>query len=203
MSGPQKQHRFEITFEATGRAVGKMRNEISVGFVGREEGPWDMATDEGGFHGGDGTAPPPLAYFATGFTGCIMTQLRAFAKRLDIEIKDLTVTGRFAWEANQTGRDPYVSGPVGFGFDIEIDSDASPDDLKRLVEAAKKGCFIDQSLAVANNVGHRLRIGGDWVDLGPRIVEGGYNGALSDGFGSSLSGRARTRWARWTWSDST
>ena len=43
--------------------------------------------------------------------------------------------------------------------------DASIEDLVRLIEAAKKGCFIDQTMAVANNVGHRLKVGNDWVEV--------------------------------------
>ena len=124
-----------------------------------------MPTDEGGFHGGDGTAPPPLAYWAAGFTGCIMTQLRAFSKRLDIPLDGLKVSARFAWTGKQTGREPYVTAPDGFGFDIEIDSPASTADKIRLVEAAKKGCFIDQTMSVANSVGHRLKVADDWVEV--------------------------------------
>ena len=60
--------------------------------------------------------------------------------------------------------DPGRSPPLRFGR-LEIDSDAPADDLVRLVEAAKKGCFIDQTMAVANIVGHRLKIGEDWVEV--------------------------------------
>lgn len=165
MSDDPKEHVFEIVFETEGRSVGRMRNEVTVTWKGGTEGPWEMATDEGAFHGGEGTAPPPLAYWATGFTGCLMTQLRAFARRLEIPVNDVTVKSRFGWKGRQTGREPYVTGPAGFSFDIEIDSDAPKEDLVRLVEAAKKGCFIDQTMAVANTVGHRLKIGDDWIDV--------------------------------------
>ena len=36
---------------------------------------FELATDEGPFHGGDGTAPPPLALFTAALTGCLMTPL--------------------------------------------------------------------------------------------------------------------------------
>jgi hypothetical protein len=75
------------------------------------------------------------------------------------------VSARFAWTGKQTGRQPYVTAPDGFGFDIEIDSPASKEDLIRLVEAAKKGCFIDQTMSVANTVGHRLKVGDDWIEV--------------------------------------
>lgn len=72
---------------------------------------------------------------------------------------------KFASDFGKFSRVGYVTSPKGFGFDIEFDSDASADDLIRLVEAAKNGCFIDQTMAVANSVGHRLKIGNDWVDV--------------------------------------
>ena len=37
-----------------------------------------MASDEYGFHVGDGTAPLPIAYFIAGLTSCLMTQMRDF-----------------------------------------------------------------------------------------------------------------------------
>lgn len=158
-------HTFDIEFATEGRAVGKMRSEVSVTRPGRPGEGWEMATDEGAFHGGDGTAPPPLAYFSTGFTACIMTQIRAFAKRLEVPLDGLTVRGRFAWKGEQVGRQPYTGAPAGFGFDIEIESSAPPEDILRLMECAKNGCFIDQTLSVPNEVAHRVRINGEWIEF--------------------------------------
>lgn len=165
MSGPAKELNFDVVYETEGRSVGKLRNEISISWVGANEGPWEMATDEGTFHGGEDTAPPPIAYWAAGFTGCIMTQIRAFSKRMRIPISDVTVKSRFEWQGHQIDRNPYVTSPKGFGFDIDIDSEAPTEDIVRLVEAAKKGCFIDQTMAVANTVDHRLKIDGEWLNV--------------------------------------
>jgi uncharacterized OsmC-like protein len=164
MADNTKEHEFEIQFEAVGRSVGKMRSEIVVSRPGRS-GSYEMATDEGEFHGGDDTAPPPLAYFATGFTACLMTQIRAFSKRLNIPINGVVVTGRFRWVGRQIGREPYVGSSGGFSLDVDLDSDAPTEDQIRLIEAAKKGCFIDQTLAVANDVAHRLKVGDDWLEV--------------------------------------
>ena len=78
---------FNVTYELHGRSVGKMRNEVT----GRQVEPsvepeFNMASDEAGFHGGDGSAPLPLAYFCTGLVTCLMTQIRAFSKRLRIDL---------------------------------------------------------------------------------------------------------------------
>ena len=155
---------FDIIFEGQGVASGKMRNDIHVTWPAQKEA-FDMATDEGPFHGGDGTAPPPLALFTAGLTGCLMTQIRAFGKRLKVPVDGVRVHARLHWKGHQRGREPYETAPVGFHLDVELDSPASLDDQVRLIDAAKKGCFVEQTLAVANTVGHRLKTPDGWVDV--------------------------------------
>ena len=126
-----------VTYEVRGTSVGKMRNEIT----GRQIEPtvepeFHMATDEAGFHGGDGTARLPLAYFCTGLVACLMTQIRAFAKRLRIDLKGVDVQATIKWKAVAEGRNQYESAPVGFLLDVDMDSDASLEDQTRLLEAA-------------------------------------------------------------------
>ncbi len=153
---------FDVIFEGTGRATGKMRNDISVNWPMMKES-FELATDEGAFHGGDGTAPPPLALFTAALTGCLMTQIRAFSKRLNIPIGEVVVKARLHWKGEQEGSDPYVTSPVGFEMDVDLDSTASAEDMQRLLASAKKGCFIEQTLAQGLVVEHRLKIDGDWV----------------------------------------
>ncbi|SIS92486.1 Uncharacterized OsmC-related protein [Roseivivax lentus] len=152
---------FDVIFEGTGRSSGKMRNDIAVAWPMMKE-RFELATDEGPFHGGDGTAPPPLALFTAALTGCLMTQIRAFAKRLRIEIRDLEVKATLHWSGEQVGNDPYVTAPVGFALDVDIDSDAGAEALTHLLECAKKGCFIEQSLAEGVAVRHRLKVDDAW-----------------------------------------
>ena len=47
---------FNIQFDVAARATGKMRTEavVRLSQTGEE---WEMVSDEGGFHGGEGTAP--------------------------------------------------------------------------------------------------------------------------------------------------
>ena len=154
---------FDVVFEGRGTASGKMRNDISVEWPAQGES-FDLPTDEGPFHGGDGTAPPPLAYFTAALTGCLMTQIRAFAKRLKIEIRGVEVGTRLHWRGEILPGGPYQTGPVAFDLDVDIDSDAGPEDLRRLLSAAKKGCFIEATLAEGVTVGHRLKVGGAWEE---------------------------------------
>lgn len=154
---------FDVIFEGKGVATGKMRNDISVEWPMMKES-FELATDEGPFHGGDGTAPPPLALFTAALTGCLMTQIRAFAKRLKIDLRGVEVGARLHWKGEQMGNDPYVTDPVSFSLDVEMDCDASPEQQHELLAAAKKGCFIEQSLSKGVIVGHRLRVDNEWVD---------------------------------------
>jgi len=146
----------EVQFDCSGKAVGKMRNELSVQMVKPfVEAPIELATDEGAFHGGDATAPPPLAYFVAGLTGCIMTQLRAFAKRMDVTLDDLNVETRVVWDWQKTGA-VYETAPKSFEIDLLIESPDAEDKIIALVDAAKKGCFIEQTLSRPNRVHHFL-----------------------------------------------
>ncbi|MEM9394107.1 MAG: OsmC family protein [Pseudomonadota bacterium] len=158
-----EQKTFDVIFEGKGKASGKMRNDIAVEWPMMKES-FDLATDEGPFHGGDGTAPPPLALFTAALTGCLMTQIRAFAKRLKIQLDGLEVGARLHWKGEQMGNEPYVTAPVSFSLDVEVESGASKEDLLRLIAAAKKGCFIEQTLAEGIVVGHRLKLDGEWYE---------------------------------------
>ena len=44
-----------------------------------------------------------------------------------------------------------------------MDGSASEEDRRRLIEAAKLGCFVEQTLAQANTIKHRLKSGEDWT----------------------------------------
>ncbi len=154
---------FEVIFECDARAVGKMRCEMDVRLLGPEQLEWEFASDEYGHHGGEGTAPLPIAYFMAGLTSCLMTQFRAFAKRLRVDIRDVHIHCRCEWEATQRGREPYESAPRSIAMDLTVDSDAPLEDIKRVIDAAKKGCFIEQMMNKQNDISHRLRVGDEWV----------------------------------------
>lgn len=85
---------FDVVFESEGRCVGKLRNEVTNTARKPFEVRRMLATDEGPFQGGEDTAPTPLEFFLTGLVGCLMTQIRVFAKRKKIAFTDLTVACR-------------------------------------------------------------------------------------------------------------
>jgi len=152
-----------VRFDCTGTATGKMRNDLAVRMVEPMEEHFTLATDEGPFHGGDATAPPPLALFVGGLTGCIMTQMRAFAKKLGVPIDDLTVETRVEWQWTPTGR-TYETAPKRFEIDVILASSAERAAVLDLIETAKKGCFIEQTLGRANTVRHRLKTPDGFID---------------------------------------
>ncbi|MBV1864375.1 MAG: OsmC family protein [Rhodobacteraceae bacterium] len=156
--------RSVVQFDCTGIATGKMRNELEVRMVTPMQEVFTMATDEGAFHGGDATAPPPLAMFVGSLTGCIMTQIRAFAKRLEVPLNDLKVETRVQWDWQATGR-TYETAPKSFEMDVMIDSDASLDLQRELVATARKGCFIEQTLGQKNTVHHRIKTAQGWAEI--------------------------------------
>ena len=153
-----------VQFNCSGTAVGKMRNELDVQMVKPFLEEFELATDEGKFHGGDATAPPPLAMFIGALTGCIMTQIRAFAKRLGITLNDLKVDTRIQWNWRAVGR-VYETAPRAFEIDVLIDSPDPEDRVVELIETAKKGCFIEQTLGVSNTIRHRMKTPDGWKDV--------------------------------------
>lgn len=157
--------RTEVQFNCTGHAVGKMRSELQVVMAQpAEDTVYEFATDEGPFHGGDGTAPPPLSMFVASLTSCLTTQLRAFAKRMDVTIDDLRVETRFTWDWAKVGR-VYETAPKSIEIDIFMDSPTPFDKVTALIAAAKKGCFIEQTLSVPNTITHRIKTESGFVAI--------------------------------------
>lgn len=156
--------RFEVVFEAEGVNTAKFRNDVTVHLRGPHAVSYELPTDEGGIHGGDASAPYPLAYFTSALTACIMTQIRAFSARLGMEVRGFSVKTRCHWAAEQSGTSPYRSAPISFSMDVDIDSDAADSAKRELVLAAQNGCFVEQSLK-PGLVKHRLKTPGGWVEV--------------------------------------
>lgn len=155
--------RYPLVFEATGTATGRMRNEINVVWAASGRS-WDMATDEPPDLGGEDTAPPPLTFFMAALVGCTMTQIRLMARQMKIPVTALTVRARAEWARDVPATGPHTAETVGYALDIDIDSPATPEAVRALAEAARKGCFVEHSLANPSVIRHRLRHGGrDWL----------------------------------------
>ena len=155
---------FDVIIRCNGVATGKMRNEAKIDIVEPFTESHELASDEGPFHGGDATAPPPLTYFVGGFVTCLMTQIRAFAKRLGVTLNDLDVHTRVQWNWKQAGR-VYETAPKSFEIDVLIDSPDPEEKVIELIETAKKGCFIEQTLGQGNTIHHRMKTPDGWKEV--------------------------------------
>ena len=164
MTTEQPKDPLDVVFTCSGQATGKMRNDLDVKMVSPIAESFTLATDEGAFHGGDASAPPPLALFIGGLTGCIMTQLRAFAKRMNVQIDDLSVDCKIVWRWTPKDR-IYETAPKSFDIDIHLDSPNPLEDQIALIAAAKKGCFVEQTLGQVNTVRHKLRTPDGFIDI--------------------------------------
>lgn len=162
VDGTSMTGRFPVSFELEGYSSGKRRNDVKVGMIEPERlMVWDLASDEGKFHGGDETAPKPLALFTAGIVTCFMTQLRTFARQCGVSVSGLNTHAKFEWYAQRNGQEPYVAHPNRFVLDIEFETEASLEAQKRLVRVAAKACFAEQILSI--DLVHRLKHGGEWV----------------------------------------
>lgn len=158
---------FDVTLQVQGRACGKLRTEVDLTWVrrGKAKEIFHLATDESTLLGGENSAPPPLAYFATALVGCLMTHIRMFSRSMEIPVRDVDTNATFRWAGRQVGDVPYEARLEEISIDIEIDSDAAEGDLLRLIDAAKQGCFVEKTLSQGITVSHRLKRPGGWTSL--------------------------------------
>jgi uncharacterized OsmC-like protein len=158
-----KNKNFNLTFKGNAINTGSMRNDIDVIFESMDE-RFQLATDEGAFHGGKGTAPPPLALFTASLCGCVMTQIKAFGKKLNIQVNEIKIDATMEWNGTITDEGPYLAECKGYNLDIDIISNETLDRKKKLLNAAIKGCFIEASLK-PGLVKHRLKNKDNWISV--------------------------------------
>ena len=124
-----KNKNFNLTFKGNAINTGSMRNDIDVIFESMDE-RFQLATDEGAFHGGKGTAPPPLALFTASLCGCVMTQIKAFGKKLNIQVNEIKIDATMEWNGTITDEGPYLAECKGYNLDIDIISNETLDRKK-------------------------------------------------------------------------
>ena len=157
--------KFDVLLESEGTNNAKFRNDCTVHLRGAAPHTAFLPSDEGAYHGGDGTAPYPLSYFVSGLTTCLMTQIRAFSRRLGIDVSTFDVFCRAEWQAEmESMTHPYESRGLGFVLDVDIRGGATVEEKTRLILAAAKGCFVEVILK-PGLVKHRLKVDGEWVEL--------------------------------------
>ena len=157
-----------LVFDFAGTNTGGFRNDIKVDMSAPGAPPdlsFDMATDEGAYMGGTETAAPPLAHFTTALAGCMMTQLREMASRMDIPLGNIGVTGRITWLAEMNGKGPYKAGAGGVELDVTLDTEAPVETQKALLAAAQHACFVEATILNGDTISHGLIVDGERITI--------------------------------------
>ncbi len=157
-----------LVFDFAGTNAGGFRNDIKVDMRAPGAPPgltFDLTTDEGAYMGGTETAPPPLAHFVTALAGCMMTQLREMASRLNIPVGNIGVTGTVTWLAEMNGNGPYKAGADGVQLDITLDTKVSVETQTTLLVAAQNACFVEATILNGDTISHGLMIDGERIAI--------------------------------------
>ena len=153
---------FGVQLEVTAKAIGRRRNEVDVAIASAADRPtFSFATDERREHGGEGTAPPPLAMFSASLVACLMTQIRSFARKSRIDLDRLVVRAAADWSAEVRDGGWYEATAGAIVIDIEIDSPSPHETNVDLIHRGRRGCFVEQALR-PGLVKHRM-VSGDAV----------------------------------------
>lgn len=153
-----------LEFSCAGTQGPKARVELDARMRGPAPTQFVFACDEGPTLGGDGSAPTPLHLFVGALTGCLMTQMRNFARRLGVTLDSLEVEVRANWQFVPDGR-LYETRPDGIEVDVNIASPNTEAEVAELIRAARRGCFIEQTLSVPNTIRHRMKTATGWTAL--------------------------------------
>lgn len=73
-----------------------------------------------------------------------------------VVISDLRMETTARWQWNLQGR-LYEMAPKSFDIEVFLESDAPLGTQVALLQAAKKGCFVEQTLSIRNTITHRIR----------------------------------------------
>ena len=91
--------------------------------------------------------------------------LPQFATEMDNVSKACRIMGDSRQQFHEIRRNYQTDGADGLIDRLPGAKGPHPNRVSTEIEAAKKGCFIDQTLSVANDVSHRLKVGDDWVEI--------------------------------------
>jgi uncharacterized OsmC-like protein len=110
-------HHRDVTVEAIGESLGA---EVKYGAL-----RWRLS-------GEDAAAPDPVSSFLGALGGCLLMSLRVAARVRKIELGRSSVHA----QANEKGHVKEIK------VKLQVESDATDDQLHRLVEVAERGCHI-------------------------------------------------------------
>jgi pyruvate dehydrogenase E2 component (dihydrolipoamide acetyltransferase) len=116
-SSQEQTHHRDVTVEAVGESLNA---EVKYGAL-----RWRLS-------GEDATAPDPVSSFLGALGGCLLMSLRVAARVRKIDLGRSSVHAR----ANEKGHVKEIK------VELQVESGAPEDQVRRLVEVAERGCHI-------------------------------------------------------------
>jgi uncharacterized OsmC-like protein len=116
-SSQDQTHHRDVTVEAVGDSLNA---EVKYGAL-----RWSLS-------GEDATAPDPVSSFLGALGGCLLMSLRVAARVRKVELGRSSVRA----SSNEKGHLKEIK------VELQVESDASDQQLHRLVEVAERGCHI-------------------------------------------------------------
>jgi uncharacterized OsmC-like protein len=132
--------RGKISFRAVANIVENVHLEGTVrGFR--------LESDEPEERGGSNLAPAPLSYFLMGAAFWLLTQIARFAHLYEVPIEEGKVDVRCSFDVSDK-LDLEGSGAAfeNVTFVIALQSAAAPEQVKRLIQHAERGCHAEQTM---------------------------------------------------------
>lgn len=110
------------------------------------EGPWRFAVGMTDKYGGANEAPNPGVYGRAALGSCLVLGYAMWAARMNVPIRSLNVEVQADYDASgELGLNPEVRpGYLAMRYVVRVESDASQDDVLRMLEVAERhSSFLD------------------------------------------------------------
>ncbi len=159
---------FDLTLRAHGLCRAGAPVEVAV--TGLKDGSavqlYPPPAEGQVFEAGD-AAFPALALLAAAVVSSLLVQIRLVATAQDTPLGAVVIEASFSWCGTRIGAAPYQTRLDALQIAVSIDAESSAGEgrLLQLLDAARQGCFIQQTLLRANPIAHRLRRPGGWTSF--------------------------------------
>lgn len=137
--------RVEIRAEV--EPLGRKRQRIRVTFTQPFEESYEFTCDEPSTTGGEGTAPPPLAYFVAGLASCLTGKVpqygKVFKEPFDVVGSDLSLVFHTQGSAL---RGDLTTKVETLDVEFSLNGDATDEGIERVVATARRACHALQAI---------------------------------------------------------
>lgn len=129
-------------------------------------GDFEVYCDEPPTVGGQGRHPTPMDYMAMATGFCLMTQIERYAFMMKLSVSNIRVKVTFRKTLGGSLRQGTVFNEwQAVETHLEMDSDASPEDLEHLIRNAKGGCFAEGLIVQQVPLVSTVEVNGDAFDV--------------------------------------